>query len=86
MDNLQRRILARVRRDGKGKVFIPKDFLDLGSREAVDQALGRMARAGDIQRLGRGLILRPIHEPPPRNLDDSGHGRDRKCVGSPDGN
>jgi len=59
MDNLQSQIAGRIRRDTKRKVFIPKDFLDLGSREAVDKALSRMAKAGDIQRLGRGLYHVP---------------------------
>jgi hypothetical protein len=33
--------------------------LDLGSREAVDQALSRLAKAYTIQRLGRGLYCFP---------------------------
>lgn len=59
MKSLQTQILDRVRRSGRGKVFIPKDFLDIGTREAVDQALGRLVKAGDIQRLGRGLYHYP---------------------------
>ena len=36
-------------------VSTPRDFLDLGSRQAVDQALSRLARAGRLRRAGRGL-------------------------------
>lgn len=54
---MQDQILARIRERGRGHVFIPKDFLDLGSRDAADQALSRLAKLGDIQRLGRGLYL-----------------------------
>lgn len=53
------KIMERLRRQGRGKVFTPKDFLDLGSREAVDQALSRLARGDSIQRLGRGLYCYP---------------------------
>lgn len=56
---IQSQILDRIRSTGRGKVFTSKDFLDLGSREAIDQALSRLARAGDIERLGRGLYHFP---------------------------
>lgn len=59
MSAVQEQILARIRERGCGRVFIPKDFLDLGNRDAADQALSRLARLGDIQRLGRGLYLYP---------------------------
>lgn len=52
-------ILSRIRSQGRGKVFIPKDFLDLGSRDAADQSLSRLVRSGDILRLGRGLYHYP---------------------------
>src|SRR5262245_61576495 len=56
---IQTKILDIIRRRGRGKVFTSKDFLDLGTREAVDQALSRLARAGQIRRLGRGLYHCP---------------------------
>ncbi|HTU19342.1 MAG TPA: DUF6088 family protein [Gemmataceae bacterium] len=56
---VQDQVLGRIRGTGRGKVFTSKDFLDLGSREAVDQALSRLARAREIQRLGRGLYHYP---------------------------
>ena len=59
MDNLRSQIVDRIRRDAKRKVFIPKDFLDFGSREGINKALSRLAKAGDIQRLGRGLYYVP---------------------------
>lgn len=52
-------ILSRIHSQGRGKVFIPKDFLDLGSRDAADQSLSRLVRNGDILRLGRGLYHYP---------------------------
>lgn len=38
-----------------GVVFVTREFLELGSRAAVDEALSRLAREGVIRRLGRGL-------------------------------
>lgn len=57
------RILHRVRGHGRGHVFGPRDFLDLGSRAAVDQALTRLADAGGIRRLDRGLYDLPRVHP-----------------------
>jgi hypothetical protein len=35
------------------------DFLDLGSRDAVDKTLQRLARSGDLRRIDRGLYDKP---------------------------
>lgn len=55
-------ILHRVRGHGRGFVFSARDFLDLGSRPAVDQALARLTRDDQIRRLDRGVYDLPrIH-------------------------
>ena len=59
MSTVQDEILDRIRQKGRGKVFTPKDFLDLANRDAVDQALSRMVKSDEIQRLGRGLYHYP---------------------------
>ncbi len=46
---------------GRGAVFAPADFLDLGSRASVDQTLSRLADQGMIRRLTRGLYDYPKH-------------------------
>lgn len=40
-------------------VWTPSDFLDLGSRDAVDKALQRRARQGALRRIDRGLYDQP---------------------------
>ena len=40
-------------------VWMPVDFLDLGSCEAVDKTLQRLTLAGQIRRLDRGLYDQP---------------------------
>ena len=59
MSTIQDHILKRIRRQGRGRIFIPKDFLDLASRDAADQSLSRLVKSGEIQRLGRGLYQYP---------------------------
>jgi hypothetical protein len=56
-------LLARINGWGRGSVFVPGDFLDLGSREAVDLALHRLARKGTIRRLARGVYDFPKEHP-----------------------
>ena len=46
-----------------GAVFVPADFLDLGSRDAIDVALHRLARKGTIRRLARGVYDYPKEHP-----------------------
>ena len=60
MSRTAERILKRIGAHGRGQwVCTPKDFLDLGSRDAVDQALSRLAKAGRLRRVGRGLYDLP---------------------------
>lgn len=41
----------------EGGVLSPKEFLHLGSRSAVDQALSRLAKEGSLLRVGRGAYV-----------------------------
>jgi hypothetical protein len=60
MVSLTDKIKRRVRGHGRGKwVCTPKDFLDLGSRAAVDRALSRLVKNGWLRRIGRGLYDLP---------------------------
>src|SRR5882672_9740344 len=61
--SIDSRILAAIHGRGRGSVFVPADFLDLGSREAVDIALHRLARKGTIRRLARGVYDLPKEHP-----------------------
>ncbi len=61
--SIDSRILASIRGRGRGSVFVPADFLDLGSREAVDTSLHRLARKGTIRRLARGVYDFPKEHP-----------------------
>jgi len=56
-------IMRRVQRMGRGSVFTPSHFVDLGGRAAIDQALSRLTRTGKIRRLARGLYDYPRVNP-----------------------
>jgi hypothetical protein len=59
MSDLKTKILSRIHGKGRGAVYASKDFLDLGTRAGVDQALSRLVKAGEIRRIGRGLFDYP---------------------------
>ncbi len=58
--NLKSRILDRAAAAPED-VWTPIDFLDLGARAAVDKALQRLTKAGELARLDRGLYHLPRH-------------------------
>lgn len=57
------KIKQRIIGKGRGAIFAPSDFLDIGSRASVDQALSRLADQGVIRRLTRGLYDYPKKSP-----------------------
>ena len=62
-DSTASRALRRIQAWGRGKVFVPHDFLDLGTRRAVDAALRRLTASGRIRHLGRGVYDYPRTHP-----------------------
>lgn len=67
------KLRKQVEKRGRGAVFVTREFLALGSRAAVDEALSHLAREGIIRRLGRGLYdypcLHPTLGPVPADAD-----------------
>lgn len=59
MSDLKSLVLSRIASGPPKSVWTAADFLDLGSRDAVDKALQRLVAAGDIRRIDRGLYDKP---------------------------
>ena len=60
MSSMADKIMKRISENASVRwVCTPRDFLDIGSREAVDQALSRLVKAGRLRRVGRGLYDEP---------------------------
>ncbi len=62
-DSIDAAILDRIRSGPQDHVWTPLDFLDLGSRAAVDNTLSRNSKSGLISRAGRGLYHVPRNHP-----------------------
>ena len=75
MNGIAKKIMKRMSAHSSGKwVSTPKDFVDLGSRESVDQALSRLVKSEHLRRVGRGLYDRPrfssvLNRPAPADID-----------------
>src|SRR5271154_6842818 len=61
--SIDSQVLTAIISRGRGCVFVPADFLEIGSREAIDITLHRLARKGTIRRLARGVYDFPKEHP-----------------------
>ena len=60
MSSIADKIMKRISGNTSERwVCTPRDFLDIGSREAIDQALSRLVKSGQLRRVGRGLYDEP---------------------------
>ena len=59
VQSIENSVLSKIYGGGRGSVFTPMHFLELGSRQAVDLALHRLTRQGTIRRIARGLYDYP---------------------------
>ena len=60
MPSLPRQIVSHAVKSPEGTLLCPSALLHLGSRAAVDQALSRLARKGELMRVCQGVYVRPI--------------------------
>ncbi|MFO1477803.1 MAG: DUF6088 family protein [Verrucomicrobiota bacterium] len=63
VQSIDSQLLSRVYGRGRGWVFTPNHFQDLGSRDAIDSALKRHKKAGTVRQLARGLYDYPVQHP-----------------------
>ncbi|SIN80352.1 DUF6088 family protein [Algoriphagus halophilus] len=57
--SIENQILKRIETLPKGELFLPADFSDLGSSEAVRLSLFRLEKEGVILRVAQGIYVRP---------------------------
>lgn len=60
MNTLPESILLHAQSLPEGGVLSPKEFVHLGSRAAVDQALSRLTKEGKLLRVARGAYVTPV--------------------------
>ena len=83
--DLKSQLMDRIAGGDARAVWTPADFLDLGTRDAVDKVLQRLVKAEDLRRIDRGLYDRPSFNrltrqpsaPDPRQVIDAIARRDQ---------
>ena len=60
MPSLPSQIVSHAAESPEGTLLCPSALLHLGSRAAVDQALSRLARKGELMRVCQGVYVQPI--------------------------
>jgi Family of unknown function (DUF6088) len=60
VNSLTKQVLAYVESQPEGTPLAAKGLLHLSNRAAIDQTLSRLARSGEVMRLGRGVYVRTI--------------------------
>ena len=60
MPSLPSQIMSHAAGSPEGTLLCPSALLHLGSRAAVDQALSRLARKGDLMRICQGVYVWPV--------------------------
>ena len=60
MSSLPKRIMKLSAESPEGALLSPGVLLHMGSRAAIDQALSRLARKGELLRVCQGVYVRPI--------------------------
>jgi hypothetical protein len=63
MRKIKEPIHNKIKINGRGWVFSPKDFNSIGDRNSTDKQLSRFVENGTIRRLGRGLYDFPEKNP-----------------------
>lgn len=58
MQSIDDKIVVKIRKTAKGKLFFTEDFLSLGTAKAVAKALERLTKKGSIARVARGIYAR----------------------------
>ena len=60
MASLNAQIMSHAENQPEGSLLYARKFLGLGNRDAIDQALSRLARSGRLMRLCQGMYVLPV--------------------------
>lgn len=58
-NTIDNQILRKIKKARRGTLFFNDSFINLGTAEAVRQALSRLVKAGELERVSAGIYVRP---------------------------
>lgn len=58
--SIEIQVLGKIKRNPKGTLFFVDSFAKIGSAKAVNKALERLVKSGELERVATGIYVRPI--------------------------
>jgi hypothetical protein len=59
LNSIEKQIIIRISKARRGTLFFNDSFINYGTAEAVRQALSRLVKAGELERVSAGIYVRP---------------------------
>ncbi|MCL2682682.1 MAG: DUF6088 family protein [Bacteroidales bacterium] len=61
--NIEKQIFTKIKKAKKGSLFFSNDFSTFAKPDAIRQALQRLVKSGEINRVAAGIFVRPQEDP-----------------------
>ncbi|MFA7445727.1 MAG: DUF6088 family protein [Flavobacteriaceae bacterium] len=58
--SIEIQVLDKIKRNPKGTLFFVDSFATIGNTKAVNKALERLTKSGEIERIAQGIYVRPV--------------------------
>ncbi len=58
--SIEIQVLDRIKRNPKGTLFFADSFVAIGNAKAVNKALERLVKSGELDRVAPGIYVRPV--------------------------
>jgi hypothetical protein len=62
-ESIEKQILDRIKKAGRGVLFFTDSFMAYGNAKAVSKALERLSKEGELLRVATGMYVRPEIDP-----------------------
>lgn len=58
--SIEVQVLERIKRNLKGTIFFVDSFVKIANPKAINKALERLVKSGEIERVAQGIYVRPV--------------------------
>lgn len=58
--SIEVQVLERIKRNLKGTIFFVDSFVKITNAKAINKALERLVKSGEIERVAQGIYVRPV--------------------------
>ncbi|HXJ97224.1 MAG TPA: DUF6088 family protein [Gelidibacter sp.] len=60
--SIEAQVLGKIKRTKRGSLFFVDSFTAIGNAKAVNKALERLVKSGELERAATGIYVRPVHD------------------------